>query len=83
MADTRQKDKNFPVTTQDGEHWLNPALEAQQLAVLMDIRDELKHLNNTLDCKNFRDVPRKLELIRRHAARVANKVSSMVMGTPK
>jgi hypothetical protein len=34
------------------------------LAVLMDIRDELKRLNNVLQCPNFIAVPRKLDDIK-------------------
>lgn len=35
-----------------------------QLSVLMDIRDELKRLNNVLQCPNFIAVPQKLDNIR-------------------
>lgn len=31
-----------------------------QIAVLMDIRDELKHLNRTLDCRMFQSIPNTL-----------------------
>lgn len=40
-----------------------------QLAVLMDIRDELKKLNGVLHCPNFLSVPAKLDHIRRNTAK--------------
>lgn len=40
------------------------SFEVANLAVLMDIRDELQHLNRTLDCPNFQAIPSKLEAIR-------------------
>jgi len=58
------------------------------LAVLMDIRDELKQSNAlaietnarlgrlcaVLECGNFLDVPRKLERIARNAAKIAGRM---------
>jgi len=35
------------------------------LALLMDIRAELRGLNDTFDCRNFRDVPTRLRAIDR------------------
>lgn len=40
--------------------------EAAQLAVLMDLRDELKRLNGVLNCPNFISVPGILREIRKH-----------------
>lgn len=37
-----------------------------RLAVLMDIRDELKKLNGLLRCQNFIDIPHVLKDIRRN-----------------
>lgn len=37
-------------------------------ALLMDIRDELKRLNNLLHCSNFIGIPRTLHSIRRAVA---------------
>jgi hypothetical protein len=34
-----------------------------EVAVLMDIRDELKRLNRTLSCPNFQRIPYKLDAI--------------------
>ena len=51
-------------------------IQDAQLAVLMDIRDELQTLNRLLSCDNFTAIPRNLERIqiatdamRRHATR--------------
>lgn len=38
-------------------------------AVLMDIRDELKKLNRVFECRNFMDVPHKLERIARNTVK--------------
>lgn len=40
--------------------------ESAQLAVLMDIRDELKHLNSVLHCTRFRGIPNVLYNIERN-----------------
>lgn len=37
--------------------------------LLMDIRDELKRLNSVLYCRNFLDIPHKLEAIRRNTTK--------------
>lgn len=39
------------------------------VAVLMDIRDELKTLNRLLHCQNFTNIPSKLDDIRRNTTR--------------
>lgn len=49
----------------------NPALSWEQVnaAVLMDIRDELKRLNNLFHCINFMNIPSKLDAIKRNTAK--------------
>ena len=37
--------------------------EGAQLAILMDIRDELQQLNRLLQCSNFIDIPLRLDEI--------------------
>lgn len=64
MADRRWKDYVWPITTPDGKSY-ELTSQAQHLAVLMDIRDELKKLNTILSCPNFTDIPHKLERIAR------------------
>lgn len=45
-----------------------PGYPGAQLAVLMDIRDELQTLNRLLACPNFLAIPRRLEAIRKNTA---------------
>lgn len=59
----RFKDYDWATTTADGKHYAETNM-AQLLSVLMDVRDELKRLNNVLQCPNFIAVPSKLDLIR-------------------
>jgi len=40
-----------------------------QIAVLMDLRDELQRLNTLLHCQNFQQIPAKLEAIRRNTTK--------------
>lgn len=54
--------------------------DGAHLAVLMDIRDELKSLNAVLHCHNFMDIPHKLERIKRNTAR---KRKPKTVGKPK
>lgn len=67
----RHKDGDWLLpTTADGriESW-----QAVQIAVLMDLRDELKKLNSLLHCDNFRQVPALLRLIRANTAKPRKK----------
>lgn len=63
MADTRKKNINWNVGKE--ATW-----EGAQLAVLMDIRDELQRLNGLLGCANFREIPRVLRTIRGNTSRL-------------
>jgi hypothetical protein len=64
MADTRHRDRQWNVgETVNGWNW-----EQGKLAVLMDIRDELKRLNGLLHCQNFIEIPYRLDAIRRNTA---------------
>ena len=54
MIDLRQKDTNWNIPTDANGTASN---EFARLAVLMDIRDELKKLNALLNCKNFTRIP--------------------------
>lgn len=47
------------------ENGMVPSWERVAIAVLMDIRDELKRLNGLLHCRNFLAIPHKLDAIRR------------------
>ncbi|MFA5936556.1 MAG: hypothetical protein WC822_01615 [Candidatus Paceibacterota bacterium] len=59
MADLRCKDFNWTV---DAPYHYGHA----RLAVLMDIRDELKKLNSVFECVNFLKIPKMLRDIRRY-----------------
>lgn len=50
-------------------------LEQARLALLMDIRDELKRINQVLNCSNFLDLPRQVTLIRRNTTRRKKKTA--------
>lgn len=60
--DTRKKNANWRVTDSNGAAW-NVAYA--QLAVLMDVRDELQELNRLLHCPAFTDIPATLRRIHR------------------
>lgn len=66
MPDTRKKNVYWMIRTNaDGT---TPTDQAT-LALLMDIRDELQALNRILNCRNFLDIPRKLDQIRRNTTK--------------
>lgn len=50
----RNKDIEWKIHNEDGTI---PTWERVQVAVLMDIRDELKRLNNAIYCTNFQKIP--------------------------
>ena len=56
MADTRHKDGNWSLPTNSNGNIRDWTLV--QVALLMDLRDELKKLNRTFDCPNFQAMPR-------------------------
>ena len=58
--DRRRKDQLWHVAGEDGtvHTW-----DQVQVAVLMDIRDELKRLNAAIYCPNFTAIPRRLAQI--------------------
>ena len=63
----RFKDVNWGVSTKtDGNVW---DTAGAQLAVLMDLRDELKRLNHIICCPNFIGIPSVLEQIRRNTTK--------------
>jgi hypothetical protein len=58
----RHKDTNWNLTE-------SASTDHAQLAVMMDIRDELKALNRTFNCANFQSIPRTLSRLDRRVAR--------------
>lgn len=77
----RFKDANWNLTTTSNgsvQTW-----EQAQLAVMMDLRDELKRLNSLLYCPNFTGIPTVLRSIQRNTSRIerpARKLRSVVTG---
>lgn len=65
MANRRWKDYEWPIATADGKHYESIS-QAQLLAVMMDIRDQLQSLNAVFHCGHFLDVPRKLDRIEKN-----------------
>jgi len=49
-----------------GDNLHSSTLEQAQLAVLMDIRDELQKLNRVFQCANFLNMPHELKTLRRY-----------------
>lgn len=70
MTDRRKKDVQWTVARDDGTV---PTWEHVQVAVLMDIRDELKKLNQLLHCPNAIDIPNILRAIRRNTTKPRKK----------
>ncbi len=70
MTDTRRKDLNWDVTNDKGTvtSW-----EAVAVAVLMDIRDEMKRLNSLLHCGNFIAIPQILRRVSLNTAKPKKK----------
>lgn len=65
MASRRMKD----IAWEPGDDKGNaPTWERVIVALLMDVRDEMKELNRTLNCPNTREIPRVLRQIRANTA---------------
>ncbi len=60
----RYKDVNWTLPEGQIGTW-----QQVEVAVLMDIRDELKTLNALLRCPNFTQIPAKLEAIKRNTTK--------------
>lgn len=69
MIDNRQKDKLWNVLSDDGKYLRSMEGGAAHIAVLMDIRDELKKLNCLLSCSNFTGIPHTLKRIQTNTAK--------------
>lgn len=57
--DTRLKNVNWAA----GDNGQAPTWERVQVALLMDIRDELQALNRVMQCHNTQRIPRVLDVI--------------------
>jgi ABC-type transporter Mla MlaB component len=63
------RSKDFNWTLPDTHHTYDSA----SLAVLMDLRDELKRLNNLLNCPNALEIPTILRKIRANTTKKRKK----------
>lgn len=70
----RGKDADWNIYNEHG----NTDWAKVPIAVLMDIRDELKALNRVFACSDAQAIPGELRAIRRHTARIP-----VVKATPK
>ena len=59
---------NYDWDLADDKGWIG-TWERISIAVLMDIRDELRSLNQLLRCKNFLDMPNHLRKIARNTTK--------------
>lgn len=67
MADTRMKNAGWIVSDNNGE--TSRSVHHSQLAVLMDIRDELQAIRARLDCHEALAIPRYLRRISANTAK--------------
>jgi hypothetical protein len=69
MADRSQSNINWWVADEKGDVYRNYDFSGAQLAVLMDIREELRKLNGLLHCPNFIGMPHTLSAIRKNTTK--------------
>lgn len=74
MADTRHKNRVWNT----GEGGDSVTWNGAQLAVLMDIRDELQTLTRILGCTNFLNMPHELRALRRAVDRLDKRAARRV-----
>jgi hypothetical protein len=63
MSDTRHHNVSWSLPPSG-----SVSFDAAQLAVLMDIREELQRLNRVMQCQNTLDIPNILRTIRKNTA---------------
>jgi hypothetical protein len=66
---TDRRCKNFDWTVRPADPGQPASMAGAQLAVLMDIRDELQAIRRRLDCTMFLNIPNTLADIRRNTAK--------------
>lgn len=71
MVDKRQKDQNWTIERNLDGKW---SFDAAHLAVLMDIRDELKAMRRRPDCAETLAIPRMLKQIRANTTKRRRKI---------
>lgn len=67
MVDRRKANVSWWVTNETG-HIID--IKHAQLAVLMDIRDNLESIKHVLNCRNFQGIPNVLRKIRENTCKV-------------
>lgn len=67
MSDTRRSNKDWTVCGEQAGDMIG--WDGAKLAVLMDLRDELKKLNTLLHCSKFTSLPDTLRKIERNTRR--------------
>lgn len=73
MIDRQARNMEWEVRGADG---ILPTWERAAIAVLMDIRHELRRLNAAIYCENFKAIPGHLRGIRRNTAPLAARRSA-------
>lgn len=68
MVDTRKKDADWKVAVDQFTGQVLTHADAQ-VALLMDLRDELKKLNRIIGCRNFTRIPMILDAINANTRR--------------
>jgi hypothetical protein len=77
MGDTRRKDKDWIVTDDNTGARIGNWAQVQ-VALLMDLRDELKKLNALLHCHNFVEIPSILRKLERNTKKKRKKRAKVV-----
>jgi len=70
-VDRRKKNADWLVYDKNGNCWQTAQYGSIQVALLMDIRDELQKLNRVFECRNFLSIPDTLMSIRANAIVIA------------
>lgn len=71
MRTGRFKDSDWALPRSDSGHI--DSWQLAQIAVLMDIRDELKQLNRVFGCRNFLELPQIVRQIKANTAKSKRK----------
>ena len=70
MTDNRQANVEWSIPCNEAG---TVSWDGAKMAVLMDLRDELRKLNKIIHCDNFLRIPQKLDQIQRNTKRRAAK----------
>ena len=70
MKNQTMPNENWSVAEADGKV---PTWERAGIAVLMDIRQELRRLNSAIYCVDFQAIPHRLQMIAKNTTRKSRK----------